>query len=564
MTTPSLASPSHPSSNHIEFVLLKGHSGSVLCLDHSNNTARHHQSHHHSASTTSGSSNNNSNNNNSSSWNSTLLSGSEDGTCRLWDLRTGLRASLCIRCSDHHFKIKDDDGDNESRDVLSVSFGPLLSPPTSMSVVDTDQKTATLTREYSVYTAVGRHVYGYDLRYITSPIITIPSYDTSFLDCTDEINQIVFAPTNIMSSPSIVTAKLKQRSGKGAIRTTGSTSSSTNATTRNSYSVLATADDSGIVQVMDLIETDETKQKQQQRPNRQLTLIHNDSALVTSIAYRPQRYQRLNDNSNNGGKNKKAPSMLLASGGTDCCIRLWDVGSSTGSSMSQSSSTLPISTISIPPTSSSSSESNQVCNPPMVHCLQWSPSGRLLAAGLGDGSVAIMHLPTTTTTTKSVSSLLLSHRIDDAHSGTVASCLFPAWTSYNYGNSNDAITAHDRLMCTAGNDGCIAFWDLGENIGSDKANNPTNLFSLPNDNNTHTDDHQKLGAKKRSTKVSKPNATMDDLDDSIDLPHTLFAFQHPVKPNWMIHSGINDISFPYSLFVADTSNTITAYTVPIR
>ena len=483
----SMPKTNHPSMKHndtqrghlqqkespsIEFVQLKGHSGSVLCLDHSNGANRIHDS--------------------------TLLSGSEDGTCRLWDLRTGLRASLCITCNANHevgtaTATAPGTAVNTRCDVLSVSFGPPWHHQQQQPIV-TDQANvgaSSFARDYSVYAAVGHTVYGYDLRHTTSPIISFPSSDYSFLECTDEINQIAFSP-----------ATTKVQSQRGSV-------------------LLATADDSGMVRVTD------SKQRR--------IYTHDSTALVTSIAYRPQRQQQQLYSGN--GKNKKQPSVILASGGTDCSIRLWEVGDTcrysndvNATTTDSQSQTVPLTTISIPQTSSS--ESNQVCNPPMVHCLQWSPSGQSLVAGLGDGSVAIMHHTKTRN-----APLVLSTRIDDAHSGPVASCLFPAWTNKHCGSN--AIVANDRLMCTTGNDGSIAFWDLGETIGGEKANNPADLFELSNDKSSN--------------------------DDILDVPQTLFAFQHHVgKPNWMIHSGSNEISFPYSLFVADTTNNITVYTIPIR
>jgi WD repeat-containing protein 53 len=495
----------------IEFVELKGHSASVLCLDHSNSANYKFIT------------------NNKHVYDSTLLSGSEDGTCRLWDLRTGLRASLCIRCYNNNTSATTDD----SRDVLSVSFGP----PWQLLQSVSDMNAATsFARDYSVYATVGCNVYGYDLRYAKSPIITIPSNDFSILDCTDEINQIAFSPSMSTSSHSIVKSKTQQR---GIARGNEYNNDTMNAT-RSCY-LLAAADDSGIVRVTGSIGNEKIHDPQKTRN----VYTHDDTALVTSIAYRPQHQSQ-----RSSGKNKKQPSVILASGGTDCCIRLWDVGCrcSNDTTTNNRSSQSPLSSISIPQITSS--DSNQVCNPPMVHCLQWSPSGQILTAGLGDGSVAIMHHAT------SHASLILSNRIDDAHSGTVASCLFPAWT--NKFCTSSAVTANDRLLCTTGTDGHIAFWDIGENIGGERANAPTTLFPLQH---AVDDRHHDMKSKASTTKSSKQK---EPIDNSIDLPHTLFAFQHHAKPNWMIHSGSNDTSFPYSLFVADTSNNITIYTIPIR
>ena len=72
-------------SSKIQTTTLKGHKGAVLCLDHNNGPAT-------SDGPTEG----------------CLLSGSEDGTARLWDLRSSPRACICIIAGE---------------EVTSVAFG---------------------------------------------------------------------------------------------------------------------------------------------------------------------------------------------------------------------------------------------------------------------------------------------------------------------------------------------------------------------------------------------------------------------------------------------------------
>jgi WD40 repeat protein len=78
---------------------LKGHKASVLCLAHSSDV---HMSHHP--------------NNTAVTVAACLLSGSEDETARLWDLRVPLRASLCIKAPG---------------EVLSVAFSRKEPPRTA-------------------------------------------------------------------------------------------------------------------------------------------------------------------------------------------------------------------------------------------------------------------------------------------------------------------------------------------------------------------------------------------------------------------------------------------------
>jgi hypothetical protein len=63
-------------------------------------------------------------------------------------------------------------------------------------------------------------------------------------------------------------------------------------------------------------------------------------------------------------------------------------------------------------------------------------------------------------------------------------------------------------------------------------------------------------------------AQMGDLsldgDDNDGQPRILCSIPHGSKPNWMVSSRGRDPVFPSSIFVADTSNDITAYTIPLQ
>ena len=403
----------------IKCVKLRGHQGPVLCLDHSSSISLESETPPSPVA-------------------ACLLSGSEDHTARLWDLRANLRASLCIKTHG---------------EVLSVVFGPKWqsSDPNTPS---------SFSREYSVYLSVENHVYGYDLRKASSPIIQDRSIDLSpILESQDEVNQIALSPLR-----------------------------------RSRPLHMAAADDAGTVRVTNCLEQGIST------PHKRI-LQHAKDAMVTSVVFRP----------------RCSKNLELASGGTDCTVVLWDA----------QKPRRPLSTQRITNTAAGA---NQVCNPPMVHSLAWSPSGRLLAAGLGDGSLCVMSVENR--------SLVQAARVEEAHCGSVASVVFTQWSC-----SSQHVAANDRLVVTTGNDCTVAVWDLGVSLCGDGAINPNALLQMEGGDESI-------------------DAAMQDMNIT-EQPKTLFAWNHGEKPNWMI-SSCRDPVFPSSLFVADTTTVITAYTLPIR
>jgi hypothetical protein len=193
----------------------------------------------------------------------------------------------------------------------------------------------------------------------------------------------------------------------------------------------------------------------------------------------------------------------LASGGTNCTVYLWDIGRPRK----------PLDSFAVP---RDDSGANQVCNPPMVHSLSWSSSGRLLAAGLGDGSVLVLGVQK--------KRLVELARLREGHDDSVATLCFP-----DLGTNSKSNT--DRLLATAGTDGAIMIWDLKRSIGGDASIDPRQV--LAND------------------------LLKEDLGGEND-PTILFGIPHKHKANWMVSSGSN------TMFVADTTNLITGYTIPLR
>jgi WD40 repeat protein len=170
----------------------------------------------------------------------------------------------------------------------------------------------------------------------------------------------------------------------------------------------------------------------------------------------------------------------------------------------------------------------------MVNSLTWCPSGRLLAAALGDGSIGLFQAHNR--------SLVLVSRLEEAHSGAVASVVFPEWNKVG-SETCTAIPSHDRLLCSAGNDGTVVLWDLGASLCGPKAEAPHRLF------------------------WESVSSSSDPLESSMkgleltDQPKALFGWQHGEKPNWMVSTRGLDPLFPSALFIADTTNAITVYLV---
>lgn len=428
------------SSPIVQTAKLKGHQKEVLCLDHSSSLQAVDET-TFSEAFSSGAS---------------LLSGSSDGTARLWDLREGnQRAAMCIQCKD---------------EVLSVKFGPLcrndvletgIQYPTTPS-----NSCGLLARQFSVWLSVGSQIYTYDLRHAHMPILTEPSLVMN-LQSQDEVNQIAFS----------------------------------NQSFRGQSTHIAAADDAGCIRFSDTI----------QEPLRNPKVaVHGSGSMVPCLAFRP-----------------RVKGLELAAGGTDCRVALYDLQR-------------PKKALSFYKFTQYQA-SNQVCNPPMVHTLDFSPSGSLLAAGAGDGTIGIFGIDNRR--------LVLRAKIEDAHSGSIASVLFPAWIPAVNTQGDHAATSSDRLLASAGNDGKVVLWDLGNNVADQDSVDPFSLFPID------------IGARESRTVTDGVRDISLESECTVE-PTAMFAVHHNYKPNWMVSSHGLDTCYPAALFVADTSSEITVYNVP--
>lgn len=280
--------------NEIFMSKLKGHQGSVLCLDLSLPTADDSVDQFTKSPSTSTSS--------LSSTTSLLLSGSEDHTARLWDVREHRRRTcLCVQTSG---------------DVLSAVFAPnrFTDPQTIINLKRPLSSPFAL--DYTIYLAVENTVLEYDLRHSQAPIVRYdPDALKPVLQHQDEVNQISLAYGCVPSQQHQPKGRKRHKKG-GTNRKTQNNNSSddtlTNTINKNSL-YLAACDDAGMVRFVDVLNTTATTTTS--------TILHHDSegvAVVPTCAIRPRSVPK-------NGKATMASGLELVTGGSDCKIHLWDL-----------------------------------------------------------------------------------------------------------------------------------------------------------------------------------------------------------------------------------------------
>ncbi len=379
---------------------------------------------------------------------------------------------------------------------------------------------------FNRYASSGTNVYGYDLRTCIGPIIKAPHLDLSpSFQCQDEINQLSFS--------------FPKRNKDG----------------RRNYQ-LAAVDDCGEVHIPSDCIPKSIVSQQSPISVKQTVLHHAEPGshtIASSAVFRP----RVN-------------GMYVASGGTDCMVKLFDV----------SKPKRATSSIHVKP--AESENTTQICNPPFIHSLQWSPSGRLLAAGVGDGSCVILR--------GEGNRLVEIGRLgyeQGGHGSAVAAVCFPGFGStISTSKPSSSAEAEDRLLISAGNDGKILFWDLGGNMVDGDAMDPllylggcsgVDQKAKEKDNEVQSAAEAMTSAtisskknkgknKKKGKANNQQKASTDDdlfLDDLLPSPpKVLFQIPHRHKPNWITCSRASSDSLPSSVFVADTTNDISIYSLP--
>ena len=299
----------------------RGHGASVLCLDVFSPSSQ-------SQSQSSPSSSQPSNHTPfSSSTSALLLSGSEDGTARLWDLRDHRRrACLCIRVPG-------------GGDVLSAVFSPPAVEATSASSAAMQASTSTIRRESdafsrdcSVYLGVDNTVLEYDLRHAESPIIcSEPTRDWGrVLQNQDEVNQIglVYYNKNRNRNNNSGTTKKKKNQKKNgnnsSIKKRQQQSSAAEDATVDGSLYLAACDDAGKARWTEVRSSPSSSSHEPDEASS--TILHHDNhgvAIVPACAFRPS--SRMISSSHKRGGGGGGTSLEFVTGGTDCKIQLWDI-----------------------------------------------------------------------------------------------------------------------------------------------------------------------------------------------------------------------------------------------
>jgi WD40 repeat protein len=227
----------------------------------------------------------------------------------------------------------------------------------------------------------------------------------------------------------------------------------------------------------------------------------------------------------------------------------------------------PISTFAINQNTNDDGQSKpQVCNPPFVYSLAWSKDGTSLSAGLGDGTVGVFEINNRTL----VQSELLrgSEGADGtmhfAHESSVASVVYPSFSA----------PTSSRILCSAGSDGAVVFWDLGKPPNDEDWTDDIETVTTTRKKNhdTYSDDAvaqlfpHGLLQNLRNTHAAESLNTTSGTPLGYK-PRILFDIPHGEKINWVTpaapSSGTASSEYSDTIFVADTSSDITSYTIPL-
>lgn len=197
----------------------------------------------------------------------------------------------------------------------------------------------------------------------------------------------------------------------------------------------------------------------------------------------------------------------------------------------------------------------QVCNPPFVYSLAWSKDGKSLSAGLGDGTVGVFEINNRTLVQRQllVGSEATDGTMNFAHQSSVASVVYSSFSG----------STSDRILCSAGSDGAIVFWDLGKSGDDEWDDFESENATQPEDAVSQLFTPRLLQGLRNEDATETNNSLLESV--SSHKPRILFDIQHGEKINWVTQaaqlSGDSSSAHNDTIFVADTSSDITSYTI---
>ncbi|XP_059370942.1 WD repeat-containing protein 53 [Carassius carassius] len=295
------------------------------------------------------------------------------------------------------------------------------------------------------------------------------------LSAGDDVTSVAFSPSSpcvLYASHGRMVSALDTRNLKTAVKElTDVGEEEINCVSVNpSGALLAAADDSGAVRVIDL---------QQETVIRTLRKHHN---ICSSLTFRPHRPQS------------------LVSAGLDMQVMLWNLPK-----------VRPLWTYSLQHTQGEDAgpqRAGQMFNPPLAHCVDVTSCGDVLACAAEDGFIHLLRV--------SEDSRLRERGMFKAHCQGASQAHFIGFLSHPY------------WLATGGNDGLVALWDLSEDalVANERKNKSRKKKAKARAKEASGAQHQKQ-------QMSSEEAEAGSASETHGKPEPKRSFNHGEKVNWV-------------------------------